>query len=382
MTQYSSSVIDPVLNGFVSGKSLTAIVTAEIWHHRTCTRDLSAKPPKETDGFSKERNEVFQRLLKYIQTNVIDIGQLLSLSATLNYYKTLQESYEMEVKVCIAKNLKGRLSNHFKLQIDFLKTSKGIEFIYCPETIDIITNSEPSKEKLFYDTEKVAKKIRTEIENMDNSYASWPSNASELFQKGSVPELLSHLLSSILVKEGGKKTSTVLTLINSIGQDIIHSLSMGQKKTKKHAALGLCLKRKTESKDILTWLNRLGHCIFCDEVNRIETYLAEIESKNNENENFIPSNINPSSFVSFVADNGDHNPESLNGKSLQCTNMIMLQPQEPNHISINEEPAIMFDVTYQRKRSFKPISMDIRKYQPVKRTTPAKLNQFKESKIW
>ena len=62
--------------------------------------------------------------------------------------------------------------------------------------------------------------------------------------------------------------------------------------------------------------------------------------------------------------------------------MIMLQPQEPNHISINEEPAIMFDVTYQRKRSFKPISMDIRKYQPVKRTTPAKLNQFKESKIW
>ena len=227
LTQYSSSVIDPVLNGFVSGKSLTAIVTAEIWHHRTCTRDLSTKPPKETDGFSKERNEVFQRLLKYIQTNVIDIGQLLSLSATLNYYKTLQESYEMEVKVCIAKNLKGRLSNHFKLQIDFLKTSKGIEFIYCPETIDIITNSEPSKEKLFYDTEKVAKKIRTEIENMDNSYASWPSNASELFQKGNVPELLSHLLSSILVKQGGKKTSTVLTLINSIGQDIIHSLSMG-----------------------------------------------------------------------------------------------------------------------------------------------------------
>ena len=50
-----------------------------------------------------------------------------------------------------------------------------------------------------------------------------------------------------------------------------------------------------------------------------------------------------------------------------------LQPQEPNHISINEEPTTMFDVTYQRKRSFKPISMDIRKYQPVKRTTPAEI---------
>ena len=133
---------------------------------------------------------------------------------------------------------------------------------------------------------------------------------------------------------------------------------------------------KTGSKDILTWLNRLGHCISYDEVNRIETYLAEIEfkkKKKNENENFIPSNINPSSFVTFVADNGDRNPESLYGKSFHCTNMIMIQPQEPNHILINEEHTTMLDVTYQRKRSSKPISMDICKYHPVKRTTPVEI---------
>ena len=105
---------------------------------------------------------------------------------------------------------------------------------------------------------------------------------------------------------------------------------------------------KTGSKDILTWLNKLGHCISYDEVNRNETYLAEIESKNNENENFNPSNINPSSFVTFFADNGDHNLESLNGKSLHCPNMIMIEPQEPNRILINEEPTTMLDVTYQR----------------------------------
>ena len=110
-----------------------------------------------------------------------------------------------------------------------------------------------------------------------------------------------------------------------------------------------------------------------DEVNRTETYLAEIGSRNNENERFIPSNINPSSFVTFAADNGDHNPESLYGKSLHCTNMIMIQPQEPNHISINKEPTTISDLTYQRKRSFKPINMDIRKYQPVKRTTPGEI---------
>ena len=151
----------------------------------------------------------------------------------------MQESYEMEVKDCVAKNLKSRLSNHFKLQIDFLKTSKVLQFIYCPKIIDIITNSELSK-KNFCDIEKVTKKIRTEIENMDNSYASSPPNASELCHKCNVPELLSHLLSSILVKEGGKKTSTVLTVINSIGQNIIYGLLRDRKRTKKHVALGLC----------------------------------------------------------------------------------------------------------------------------------------------
>ena len=86
---------------------------------------------------------------------------------------------------------------------------------------------------------------------MDKSYASCPPNALEVCYKSNVPELLSHLLSSILVKEGGKKTSTALTLVNSIGQDVIYSLLRSQKRTEKHVALGLCLKRETGSKDIL-----------------------------------------------------------------------------------------------------------------------------------
>ena len=66
-------------------------------------RDLNAKPFKKTDGFSGERDEVFQCLLQYVQTYVIDNGQLLNLSVTLNIYQTLQESYEMEVKGCIER---------------------------------------------------------------------------------------------------------------------------------------------------------------------------------------------------------------------------------------------------------------------------------------
>ena len=76
LVRYSSSVIDPVLNGIVNGKSLTAIVAEEIWHHRTFMRDLYANPSKETDGSQKKEVRF---------SNVCcNIGKLM-LSTIVNY---------------------------------------------------------------------------------------------------------------------------------------------------------------------------------------------------------------------------------------------------------------------------------------------------------
>ena len=82
-------------------------------------------------------------------------------------------------------------------------------------------------------------------------------------------------------------------------------------------------------------------------------------------DSFIPSNNNASSFVTFDADNGDHNPESLYGKSLHRMNIIMIQPQEPNQMSINEEHTTISNVTYQSNQHgyLHVISMDNRSNQ-------------------
>ena len=40
---------------------------------------------------------------------------------------------------------------------------------------------------------------------------------------------------------------------------------------------------------------------------------------------FVPSNIQPSQFVTFLWDNNDINPESLSGVSMHCTNGIIIQ---------------------------------------------------------
>ena len=61
-------------------------------------------------------------------------------------------------------------------------------------------------------------------------------------------------------------------LINSICQDLMYSFSI---RTKKHAHLGLCLKRITGSKECLQWLNRSGHCISYDEVSKLFTFFYD-----------------------------------------------------------------------------------------------------------
>ena len=43
-----------------------------------------------------------------------------------------------------------------------------------------------------------------------------------------------------------------------IAQDIVHSATHG--KTPKHVALGMSVRHITGSKEVITLLNRMGHC--------------------------------------------------------------------------------------------------------------------------
>ena len=91
--------------------------------------------------------------------------------------------------------------------------------------------------------EHVASKLREEIQKATEIFDVWPPNE--------VPFLIitmNHL-------------RFWLTLLWGRG--------CGTIRTKKHAYLGLCLKRTTGSKECLQWLNRSGHCISYDEVSKL-----------------------------------------------------------------------------------------------------------------
>ena len=221
--------------------------------------------------------------------------------------------------------MKSRLLDHFGNEIDFLIPSDKKEFWYCPKSVQLIGIRKSSSKKLSFEIKNIAHIIKEEIASTNKEFSTWPSCADDLYGSGKAPTLLSQLLFSLLSQDESSKSTQSTALVNSIGQDIIYCSTRIQQRTKKHVSLGLCLKRKTGSTDVITWLNKLGHCIFYDKVNHNETLLAEFEAENSQNQSFIPSSIYPKTFTTIIADNGDHNPESLLGLSLHCTNMIVVQ---------------------------------------------------------
>lgn len=86
----------------------------------------------------------------------------------------------------------------------------------------------------------------------------------------------------------------------------------------------MCTKRKTGSRRLITWLKHLGYGISYHDVNLIEMNIAEEQIANVTTAVYVPNNIGPEEFVTYVYDNGDINAESVY-RSYHCTNTIVIQ---------------------------------------------------------
>ena len=204
---------------------------------------------------------------------------------------------------------------------------------------------------------------------MDAPFSSWPPLPEEVdYHHVKLPKLLKLLMNSLLSKNF-PVAARVERLSYSLGQDIIYNMSNGKIKTIKHVQLGITTKKKTGSGLMLDSLNRLGYSISYDEVSNAETSFAELNVKSQSNRSFVPSNIQPSSFVTFVYGNCDHNPETLSGASLHVTNGIIIQLS-----SKTEEPEQSVSIATpdfrSRRRSFKPIMKEDVFYTAPKRVNP------------
>lgn len=225
--------------------------------------------------------------------------------------------------------------------------------------------------------------IRKEVNEMESTYKKWPADEDSLYERKTVIPPLLKLLSEHLLSSSKRICGPKQTRIDAICQDIIYVATNGNHRCSKHVTLALSTKRKTGSKEMVTWLNKYGSGISYDEVNFLETSLAEDLTLNVDIKSFVPKSIKPGSFVTFVYDNNDINPESILGRSMHVTNGIIVQRITDLEDGIDIETGKIFECPkpkmQSRKRSFKALENHLPRYTSQKRSGDVS-NHFQELK--
>ena len=103
----------------------------------------------------------------------------------------------------------------------------------------------------------------------------------------------------------------------SVAQDAIHSASNSKVKLPKHISLPMAIRDLTGSKELITLLNRMGHCSSFDEVEAVDISLAiKVTVLLEQMGTIILSNISPGLFIQIAADKNAVNEETLDGENM------------------------------------------------------------------
>ena len=111
--------------------------------------------------------------------------------------------------------------------------------------------------------------------------------------KQAIPDCLYWLIQSIITVEGTNNRKSLVNerQILSIAQDIIHCCNKSRVKLPKQIGLATCVYHLTSSKQLVTLLNRMGHCSLYDDIWAVDTSIAqEVLAKSEEYDTINLSN--------------------------------------------------------------------------------------------
>lgn len=353
----------------LAGLDTTDVLAKEFQYHRSCYRENTRKDKSKEEKGNKLRQESFDSLKIFVKEHIIERGEIIKVSQLVDHYEEKQKQRNLEIKGANNRLVKARLQNAFGNEIAFFKkTETSCELVFSNEATGSSNTLQyqSSEEKV----KEVALLIKDEIKVQNLPFAKWPPHADQLKQENVIiPNLLEMFLTALLTTK--KSSERVARLVKSIGQDLVYNSSSGNVKTVKHTQVGLFTKRKTGSKLMINTLNKLGHSISYSETNRVETAFAEQESQNKTCASYVPTGVRPSVFATFVYDNNDHNPETISGTSMHCTNGIIIQLQpaviEESNLPVFTDESLL---PKSKRRSFIPISNDLEPYYSVERSNP------------
>ena len=339
--------------------------------HSSYTSKSNLKHFEEEQSKADSQNEShlaegFAQLVNEIDFELFHQKKALNMSVLTERFRTILADKITNIETYRNEKLKRRLKNHYGDQIvfhDHYDRSKP-QFIYSSEislqdTINtaaklseminekderhIVHEMDPNNNSVILQTASI---LRHEIKGC-SSLNTNPVNPKEISTEKAqeiVPVSLYNLIKwtiegpneEILNTETKDITrkDNINRQVLSIGQDLIYCVSKGSVRTPKHIGLAVSVKHMTGSKKVVTMLNRFGHAINYDELQRIDTAIAENIIKSDNTDTLLPSNISAGQFVHAAADNIDINEETLDGLSTtHATSMVLYQKKLNGHFA-------------------------------------------------
>ena len=346
------------------------LIAAEAKYHKACRSkyvsksNLQYQERKEDNSEGDLYTKAFEKMVVDIQSGIA-AGKAYDMTSLLSWYQSLLLECGIETgKSYRSERLKNRLKLHFENNIVFHKQpdpSKP-EIVYSSKISfqDVINNaSSMSVESSRAEGDFKAAEtdsgheqtvtlyhalqiIKSDIKNCDGIKVQ-PLDKEDLClskAKEVIPESLYSLLCWVISNPSKIQgdDSAVPKCLNEaderriimIAQDVVHSVTHGRVKTPKHVALGISVRHITGSKQVITLLNRMGHCPSYEEIEAVDTGLArEILASKESCGVVIPSNISPGAFVQAACDNNDVSEETLDGKNTtHATTLVLYQADQ------------------------------------------------------
>ena len=317
------------------------LIAAEAKYHKSCHSQYVSKSNLKQQIFKKSNlqeeslySKVFQTIASDIQEGLAG-GEAFDMQLLLSSFKVaLNEHGVGTADGYRSEKLKQRLQNYFGDALVFHKqndpskreliysshiylkevinaASKSFNTLVPTSAIPSTTDRDLEKTRTLYHAAQI---IKADIKTCQGIEIQ-PLATEELTlnrAKTLIPNSLMKLLSWVITKQRSSDYVDVTAGLSEaderhvlmIGQDILHSATHGRIKTPKHVGLAMSVCHLTGSKQLITMLNRMGHCSSYDEVEAVDTSLAmEVLAKSETMGVVISSNIVPGGFIQAAADN-------------------------------------------------------------------------------
>lgn len=316
---------------------LAKLENQTIAYHQSCYAAYQLKEKRSTEerkehfdlNWHKYRNLhklAFESLCDLVTQEIIRNNKVMYLAHLFTRYQALVlEFADCELNVddiqdYRCETLQKKLLRKFGDRIT-ITTSVGPRFkkIVFQTGIDIsimasnMTILETKNEEKFED---VAYCLRKCIKNIHSHPLPTHLTADDVIKgECEIPELLFNFMQNIIqgpnISE--EDNNQLAVKISSICSDIIYAVTRGRSKPAKNLTLGLAIKSLTNSRQVITMLNRYGHTIGYNLAEEIETEMTYTSVKSN---NIIPTGISTSNGHSthVAFDNFDRFVDTTSGK--------------------------------------------------------------------